>query len=185
MKTIIKVAAATSLACLAVPSSAFAAEKPVELAPTELAAVQAKTYAVPASTLFSATVATLQTLGYVDINASKDAGTITGTTEAKAKTIYNIFWGFGKKKLTQKASLLVEEHGGTGAMVRLNLHLNEMKSRGIFGTSFSDGKLVRFASPYQEFYTALDAEVNRRTPLTANTVSTVKPLTDAAPATTN
>jgi hypothetical protein len=171
LKTSFKMAAFVSLACLAVPSIAAAPEKPVELAPVDLAVVQSKTYAVPASTLFSATVATLQTLGYVDINASKDAGTIAGTTEAKAKTIYNIFWGLGKKKLTQKASLLVEGHGASGSMVRLNLHLNEMKSRGIFGTSFSDGKLVRFAGPYQEFYAALDAEVARRTPVTATSAA--------------
>lgn len=178
-------AALVSLACLAVPSTAIAAEKPVELAPAELSAMQSKAYAVPANTLFSATVATLQTLGYVDINASKDAGTITGTTEAKAKTIYNIFWGFGKKKLTQKASLLVEGHGTDGAMVRLNLHLNEMKSRGIFGTSFSDGKLVRFAGPYQEFYAALDSEVARRTPVTGTSAAVPAPAAPAAPAASN
>ena len=162
MKSLTKVVAALAVATLIVPAAAIAADKPVELSVTELATVQSKVYVVPAKTLFGATVATLQTLGYVDINASKDAGTITGTTEAKAKTIYNIFWGFGKKKLTQKASLLVEENGAAGAMVRLNLHINEAKARGIWGTSFSDGKLVRVAEPYTSFFTALDGEVRRR-----------------------
>lgn len=158
------------------PAVAAGAPKPVELSSVELGAIQSKTYPIEAGKLFSATIATLQTLGYVDIVSSKDAGTISGNTEAKAKTFYNIFWGFGKKKLTQKASLLVEENGATGALVRLNLHVTETKARGIFGTSFSDGKLVRFADPYRDFYAALDAEVSRR--------STGVPVTQAIPAPT-
>ena len=107
-------------------------------------------------------IATLQSLGYVDINASKDAGTISAQTEAKGKIFYNILWGFGKKKLTQKASLLVEDYGTNQVQIRLNLHVTETKARGIFGTSFSDGKLVKVAEPYTAFFTALDAEVARR-----------------------
>jgi hypothetical protein len=85
-------------------------------------------------------------------------------TEAKGKIFYNILWGFGKKKLTQKASLLIEENGPGQSLVRLNLHVTETKARGIFGTSFSDGKLVMVAEPYDTFFTALKAEVARRIP---------------------
>ena len=159
-----KILAAVALASAVLSSPGHTAPKPTELSAEQLSAYQTKTYSVPAKTAFSATVAALQTRGYIDINASRDAGTITGTTEAKAKTIYNIFWGFGKKKLTQKASLLIEENGVSGSMIRLNLHVNEMKSRGIFGTSFSDGKLVRYGEPYLDFWTHLDAEVARRSP---------------------
>ena len=166
MKKLMFALAAGAL-CAAVP--AHAAPKPVELSPTELAAVQNRSYNVPSSTAFSASVAALQALGYVDIVASKDAGTISGTTESKAKVIYNIIWGLGKKKYTQKASLLVEENGPGVALVRLNLHVNETKSRGIFGTAFSDGKLVRVADPYQDFYTALDGEITRRSPIAGGT----------------
>jgi hypothetical protein len=158
-----KLAAAFALASVSMSSVAMAAAgKPVELSPMQLAAVQSKTYTVPAGTAFSASIATLQSLGYVDINASKDAGTISAQTEAKGKIFYNILWGFGKKKLTQKASLLVEDYGTNQAMVRLNLHVTETKARGIFGTSFSDGKLVTVADPYTAFFAALDGEVSRR-----------------------
>lgn len=179
---ITKLAAAFTLAA-STATHAAAAEQPVELSSTELGAQQSRTYSIPANILFSATIATLQTLGYVDINSSRDAGTVSGTTESKAKTIYNIFWGFGKKKYTQKASLLVEDYGGTQALVRLNLHVHETKARGIFGTSFTDGKLVRFAGPYQEFFNALDAEVARRMPAAPTmmpTPSTVPTETDSA-----
>ena len=154
-------AAAIALAATNISTSA-AAEKPVELSTTELAAVQSETYNVPASTAFSASIAALQTLGYVDINASKDAGTISGQTEAKGKIFYNILWGFGKKKLTQKASLLIEDNGPGQSLVRLNLHVTESKQRGIFGTAFSDGKLLMVAEPYTTFFSALNAEVARR-----------------------
>lgn len=157
------VAAAIAVAAGAA-SPAIAGPKPVELSAADLTRAQTRTYNVPANVAFNASVASLQTLGYVDIVASKDAGTVSGTTEAKAKVIYNIFWGFGKKKYTQKASLLIEDNGGPTSVVRLNLHLNESKSRGIWGTSFTDGKLVRVGEPYAEFYQALDAEVARRAP---------------------
>lgn len=156
---------AAALVTGSLPSTAaFAADKPIELSPTELASVQSKSYSVPLNTAFSSSIATLQTLGYIDINASKDAGTISGQTEAKGKIFYNILWGFGKKKLTQKASLLVEENGPNQALVRLNLHVTEAKARGIFGTSFSDGKLVTAGEPYRSFFAALDAEISRRSP---------------------
>jgi len=171
-------AASMLIAFSAVPSVA-APPKPVELSAAELAAHQTKTYAVPSKAAFGAVVAALQSMGYTDIASNRDSGTVSGVTEAKGKIFYNILWGFGKKKLTQKASLLVEENGETGAMVRLNLHVNETKARGIFGTSFSDGKIVRTAEPYTDFWTVLDGEIARRTPAAAEQVATAP---EAAPA---
>ena len=160
-----------------------AGPKPVELGAAELAVHQSKTYTVPAKMSFGATIAALQSMGYTDIVSNRDSGTITGITEAKAKTFYNIIWGFGKKKLTQKASLFIEDNVPTGSMVRLNLHVNETKARGIFGTSFSDGKIVRVAEPYSEFWTVVDAEVARRAPAAAAQVTPVAaPALVAAPA---
>lgn len=176
-----KVAAAFALAATTV-TSAYAAEKPVELAPAELAAAQARTYSVPASIAFSASISALQTLGYIDINASKDAGTISAVTEAKGKIIYNILWGVGKKKRTQKASILVEENGASQARVRLNLLEAESKSRGLWATAFTDGTMVKVAEPYGAFFTALDAEVARRTPAaTPSAPTAAAPVTGAAP----
>ena len=128
---------------------------------SELAQLQSCGDAAPAKPAFGGVLSTLQSLGYVDINADKDLGTVSAITDAKAKTIFNIFWGFGKKKWTQKASLLIEEDGA-GSRVRLNMMLSETKARGIFGTSFTDGKIVRVAAPYQEFFQVLDAEMAQR-----------------------
>ena len=161
MKTIVKFAAAFAVATAAVSAPAHAG-KPAELSASELSALQARSYVVPADLAFKSVIATLQSLGYVDINASKDAGTISAVTEAKAKIIYNVIWGFGKKKMTQKASLLVEDNGPAGAVVHLNLLVSQTKARGIFGQSFSDGQMVKVADPYVQFFTALDAEVKDR-----------------------
>jgi hypothetical protein len=153
------VLAATVAATFCVTSAAMA--DPPELLPVDLAPLQSHRYSVPSNVAFRAALATLQTLGFEDINADKDSGTINAVTDTKAKTIYNVFWGFGKKKWTEKAQLLVEDYG-QGSQVRLNLSLKETKARGIFGTSFTDGKLVRYAQPYQDFFAYLDAEVARR-----------------------
>lgn len=146
------------------PAPVMAAEKdkPVELSASELAAVQTKTYATTFGKAFPATIATLQSLGYLNINASRDAGTITAETESKGKMIYNILWGIGKKKKTQQASILIEEMAPNQTTIKLNLSINESKSRGIFGNAFKDGELVRFGEPYAEFYSSLSAEMARR-----------------------
>ena len=177
MNRIINLAAALALAASA--TTAQAGEKVPELSPTELAAAQSRTYSVPSNVAMTASIATLQTLGYVDITASKDAGTVTAVTETKGKIIYNILWGVGKKKLTQKASILVEDDGAGRSLVRLNLLVSETKQRGLWASSFTDGKLVTTAEPYATFFTALDAEVARRaaahpapTPATAPAAAT-------------
>ena len=132
-----------------------------KLPPTELAAQQVRVYSLPADVAFRAALATLQTLGFEDITANRDAGTISAVSDSKAKTILNIWWGFGKKKWAQKAQLLVEDYGG-GSQVHLGLSLKETKARGIFQESFTDGEVVRDARPYQDFFARLDAEVARR-----------------------
>jgi len=160
MKKVIRLGAWAALAVVAVSSPANAGVPP-EATPVQLAAAQSHRYPADGKGAFNAALATLQTLGYVDIDGDRESGTVSGTTEAKAKTIYNIFWGFGKKKYTQKASLLIEDTGG-GSLVRLNLTVYETKARGIFGTSFTDGKLIRQAEPYNDFFRYLDVEMANR-----------------------
>lgn len=160
MKSVVGVGGLVALAAVMVSSPANAAPPP-EATPVELATAQSQRYSADTRTTFNAILGTLQTLGYVDIDGDRETGTVTGTTEAKAKTIYNIFWGFGKKKYTQKASLLIEDNGA-GTSVRLNLTVYETKARGIFGTSFTDGKLIRQAAPYNDFFRYLDAEMANR-----------------------
>jgi hypothetical protein len=159
-----KLGAAFALAYVFMTSTPVLAEQPVELTPAELSAAQSRTYLVPSNTAYAASIATLQTLGYVDITASKDAGTISAVTETKGKIIYNILWGIGKKKLTQKASLLVESTAANQTQVRLNLIVSETKQRGLWASSFTDGKLVKTAEPYGTFFAALDSEIARRAP---------------------
>ena len=48
---------------------------PPELAPTELAQLQSHRYSLPPNKAFSAVLSTLQSLGFVDINADKEAVT--------------------------------------------------------------------------------------------------------------
>lgn len=160
MKLSYGLAAAVAVASFSLSAPANAGG-PRELSSTELAQVQSRRYSLPPARTFNAVLSTLQTLGFVDLNADRESGTVSAITDAKAKTIYNIFWGFGKKKWTQKASLLVEEDGA-GSRVRLNMMLSETKSRGIFGNAFTDGKIVRYGEPYQEFFRALDAEITSR-----------------------
>ncbi len=155
--------ALSALSLVAMPAASFAKEKapkPIELSESEIAALQSKKYDVGYDVLFPAVMATLQSTNYVNINASKDAGTASAETEAKGKVIYNIIWGFGKKKRTQLASIFMEPIG-SGSMIRLKLSVIESKSRGI-GGSVSDGAPVKFGEPYRDFYTALDAEIARR-----------------------
>lgn len=161
MKNLTKLAAAFAVATATGTTPALA-DKPIELSASQLGAVQLRQYNVPSDVAFKAAISTLQSMGYMDIQASKDAGTIEGVTESKAKIIYNILWGFGKKKLTQKAAVLVEDNGAAGTVVRLNLLVAQTKARAIFGHSFSDGQLVKTAEPYNDFFTALDAQVKDR-----------------------
>lgn len=160
MKTFVRGWGLVACAVMVVSSPALAG-KPPEATPVQLAAAQSHRYPANSKTAFNAVLGTLQTLGYVDIDADRESGTVSGSTEAKAKTIYNIFWGFGKKKFTQKASLLIEDTGA-GSLVRLNLTVYETKARGIFGTSFTDGKLIKQAEPYNDFFRYLDAEMANR-----------------------
>ena len=128
--------------------------KPVELGEAELATLQKRE--IPASTdvVFRSSIAALQEMSYVNINASKDAGTITAETDAKSKLVYNIFWGFGKKKLTQVASVFVEPTSPTTTRISVKLQTVEAKAR--MGSSYSDGKPVLFGEPYKAFYAEFD-----------------------------
>ena len=171
MRKLVEIAVTAAIVVFSV--SAPASAQPDRVPPTELAALQTRTYSVPADVAFHAALATLQSLGFEDVAANRDAGTISGVTDSKAKTILNIFWGFGKKKWTTKAQLLVEDYGG-GSQVRIGLSQKETKARGIFGTSFTDGQTIDYAQPYQQFFASLDAEVSRRGGAAAMTPTVAK-----------
>lgn len=156
-------AAVLSAALLASPVAVAAKDaKPVELSDTEIAAIQSRNYDVSYDVLFPSVMSTLQSLGYMNVVASRDAGTASGETDAKGKVIYNIIWGFGKKKRTQRASIFMEPQGAGKSVLKLRLTLVESKSRGIIGSGFSEGQMVKVSEPYDIFYTALGAEVARR-----------------------
>lgn len=155
---------AVSALMLSMPVAAVAkdATKPVELSAEELATRQSKTYDAPYEVLFPAVMATLQSNGYTNVNASRDAGTATAQTEAKGKVIYNIIWGFGKKKRTQMASIFMEPVGKVRSRLRINLTIVESKQRGFIAQGISDGVPVKVAEPYDAFLTTLDTEIAMR-----------------------
>ena len=123
--------------------------------------VQARSYPIPANVAFNAALSALQNQGFVDISANRDAGTISAIADSKAKLIFNIFHFFGKKKWTMKASVLVEDQG-VGSTVRINLLAGETKQRASWGSTFSDGEIVRSPDYYIDFFRQLDSEIERR-----------------------
>ncbi|MGN6538032.1 MAG: hypothetical protein ACTHKQ_20165 [Mesorhizobium sp.] len=150
---------------LVVPASAIAKDKVPELSASELAAAQSRTYNAPINEVFASAIAALQAQGYLDIQASKDAGTISGHTDAKSKLMYNIFWGLGKKKYTQTAQFLVEEIHPGQTTLTLNLFLNESKTRSIvFGKKATDATLIKQGQPYADLLANVDQQVARRAP---------------------
>lgn len=151
------------LAMLVQPVAALAKEKepkPVELNETELAALQKREIPAGVDVVFRSSISALQEMSYVNINASKDAGTITAETDAKSKLVYNIFWGFGKKKLTQLASVFVEPISPT--VTRMSIKLQTVEAKARMGSSYSDGKPVVFAEPYNAFYTEFEKALSVR-----------------------
>ncbi len=142
---------------MALPVAASAKDKepkPVELSESELATLQKREIPAGTDVVFRSSISALQEMSYVNINASKDAGTITAETDAKSKLVYNIFWGFGKKKLTQVASVFVEPISPT--MTRISVKLQTVEAKARMGSSYSDGKPVVFGEPYKAFYVECD-----------------------------
>ena len=165
-KTMLAVAFAA--VTITAPVSVNAKEKPPELSQTELQAVQTHTYAASRAVVFSSAIAALQTAGYLNIEANRDAGTISGQTEAKSKLMFNIFWGLGKKKRTLTAQFLVEELQPGQTTLRLNLFLNTSKTRNIiWGNKATDGELIKQGQPYIDLFKTVDDEVAKRTPVAA------------------
>ena len=164
MRAMIRGAAALAAVSGAVCNPATAGPPPTRLTTAAQVGVQARTYPISANLAFNAALSALQKQGYVDINANRDAGTISAFADGKSKTILNFFWGFGKKKWTQKAAILVEEDGA-GSTVRLNLLAGETKARqnwGFWAGGFSDAQIITVPDPYIDFFHLLDAEIARR-----------------------
>lgn len=153
-----------ALSIVVASASATAGPPPTNLATVSYSEAQARSYAVPAKVAFNAAISALEDMGYVDIIPNRDAGTISATIDSKSKTTLNFFWGFGKKKWSQKAQVLVEDQG-VGSTVRLNLAVAETKQRqnwGLWGSSFSDAEPVRVATPYIDYFHQVDLEIARR-----------------------
>lgn len=147
-----------------VSTSGTAGPPPTNLANATYLDAQARSYAVPSKIAFNAAISALQDMGYVDIVANRDAGTISAAIDSKAKTTLNVFWGFGKKKWSQKAQVLVEDQG-VGSTIRLNLAIAETKQRqnwGLWGSTFSDAEPVREPTPYVDYFHQVNLEISRR-----------------------
>ncbi|MDR6834584.1 MULTISPECIES: hypothetical protein [unclassified Sphingopyxis] len=155
MRKLVMVTLGVSMMGLPIAASAKDKEpKPVELSESELATLQKREISAGTDVVFRSSISALQEMSYVNINASKDAGTITAETDAKSKLVYNIFWGFGKKKLTQVASVFVEPVSPT--LTRISVKLQTVEAKARMGSSYSDGKPVVFGEPYKAFYAEFD-----------------------------
>lgn len=171
-----RIVLAAAAVATALPATAFSKDKVPELSATELAAVQSRTYALPQNQVFASAVAALQQQGYLGIEGNKDAGTISGSTDAKSKLMFNIIWGLGKKKYTQTAQFLVQEIRPGQTTLTLNLFLNESKTRSIvFGQKNTDATVIRQPEPYNTLLAAVDEQVAKRS-------SVVVPAAPASPA---
>ncbi|THD36737.1 MAG: hypothetical protein E7773_06985 [Sphingomonas sp.] len=146
-----------------VAAPAMAKDKVPELSTAQMNEIQGRTYSASAAQVMASAVAALQSAGYMEITANKDAGTVSGHTDGKSKLMYNFFWGFGKKKMTQTAEFLVEELTPGHTTLRLNIFLNESKTRSIiFGNRMTDASLIKVAEPYQTLLDSVSAEVGKR-----------------------
>lgn len=154
LKFLLVVLGATTIMTSAAVSAKEKEPKPVELSEAALEALQKREIQGSVDVVFRSSISALQEMGYVNINASKDAGTITAETDAKSKLVYNIFWGFGKKKLTQVASIFVEPI--SPALTRMSIKLQTVEAKARMGSSYSDGKPVVFAEPYNAFHAEFD-----------------------------
>ena len=153
-KVALVVLGATMMMTSAAVSAKEKEPKPVELSEVQLDALQKREIQGGVDIVFRSSISALQEMGYVNINASKDAGTITAETDANSKLVYNIFWGFGKKKLTQVASIFVEPI--SPALTRMSIKLQTVEAKARMGSSYSDGKPVAFAEPYNAFHAEFD-----------------------------
>ncbi|MEY4269303.1 MAG: hypothetical protein RLZZ58_519, partial [Pseudomonadota bacterium] len=159
---IVSIAITASLLTPAVARAEDKAPKPVELSADAIAALQTQRVDADFDLTFRAAVAALQSQSYININASKDAGTITAETDGKSKLVYNIFWGFGKKKRTQVASLLVEPIAPGVTRMNVKMTSVESKSRAGLGGGYSDGTPVMFGEPYHDFQAEFDKALAMR-----------------------
>jgi len=76
-------AASMALALASLGAPAMAGRRP-ELPDAELMRVQSRHYTLPPKVAFNSVLASLRTLGFVDINANRDAGTVSAVTDPKA-----------------------------------------------------------------------------------------------------
>lgn len=175
MRKLTMIMLGVSMMGLSVAASAKDKEpKPVALSESELATLQKREIAAGTDVVFRSSISALQEMGYVNINASKDAGTVTAETDAKSKLVYNIFWGFGKKKLTQVASVFVEPISPT--LTRMSVKLQTVEAKARMGSSYSDGKPVVFGEPYKDFHAEFDKALAVRMAEAAAPPATVAPV---------
>ena len=107
---------------------------------------------------FPAVMTVLQDSGFRILTADKSTGLISAVGSAEAKTTYNIWYGFGKKKQVPAVSVFIESRGPSITRVRLNFVISTAKSR----SSFSDEKPVTDPSTYKDAFERIEKEVFTR-----------------------
>lgn len=153
------VAAIAALSLAATPALAEKKPQPTGL---ELQQIQSRDYEHGAGTVFPAVMSVLQDSGYMIQSADKDTGLITAAASTQSKTNYNLFWGFGKKKLTPIISAFIDQRGPNLTKVRLNFVLSKTKSR-IYGVSSADEEMITDPAVYRDAFEKIDKAIFVRT----------------------
>lgn len=179
--------------CLAIAVSALAivatpalAEKKPQPTGLELQQIQSRDYEHGPNTVFPAVMSVLQDSGYMIQSADKDTGLITAQASTESKTNYNLFWGFGKKKLTPIVSAFIDQRGPNLTKVRLNFVLSKTKSR-IYGMSSADEEMITDPVVYRDAFEKIDKAIFVRTAVDgagAPAAATAPAAAPAAPMTT-
>ena len=127
--------------------------------------IQARDFETTTDVLFPSVMTVLQDSGYRISEADKNTGFITGVGSQESKTTYNIFWGFGKKKLVPMVSVFVEQRGPGVARARLNFVMSKAKSRKVY----TDETPITDPAVYKDAFERIEKELFIRQSMNATT----------------
>jgi len=167
--------AAAALLIAAFSGAAQAADKKSQMSTLELQAVQSHDFEAPKDEVFGAVMTVLQDAGYRIQAGEVQTGLITGVGSSQAKLTYNLFWGFGKKKLSPMVSAFIEKMG-PGSRVRLNFVMAKVKST-VYGSQPEDEEPVTDVAVYKDAFEKIEQALFVR-----QAMNTSKPAPAPAPA---
>ena len=143
--------ALTCLSASLTPVSSSAKDRQNSISGLELQQIQSHDFESEKKLTFSSVMSVLQDAGYRIQAADLETGIITGVASSKGKMNYNLFWGFGKSKLTPIVSSYIEEISPQLTRVRLNFVMAKVKST-IYGSQPQDEEPITDPKTYQDAF---------------------------------